>query len=81
MTIKLDEFYYDNARKFSIILIHKMAIWLTVTLFNVQPDTFLENSKFFELDKISKYIGKLGSKTQEKTCNVNSKTGAALASN
>ena len=43
-----------------------MAIWLTVTLFNIQPDTFLENSKFFELDKISKYIGKLGSKTQGK---------------
>ena len=49
-----------------------MAIWLTITLFNVQPDTYLENLKFFELDKISKYIGKLGSKTQEKTCNVNS---------
>ena len=43
-----------------------MAIWLIITLFNVQLNTFLENSKFFELDKFSKYIGKLGSKTQEK---------------
>ena len=70
-----------NAHKFSRILIHKMAIWWTIKAFDVQPNTLLENSKFFEHRQNLKIFWKIGSKSQRKIMQFYFKIGAAIALN